>query len=237
MLPKKSKSTKCEEYRTVSIWTHTYEILTKIILGRIEKKIEENLAEDQFGFRKNRGTREAILCLRNVVEKSFKVNKKMYIAFVGLQRAVDCVNRNVMMKILKMINTDYRVRRIIRELYKHQTTSLKIKESKREAVIRKEVRQGCNLSPLLSNIYIEQAVNECKHCNGIKVNGVGIQMVRFTDDIVIVAKDEIHLKRTLDSSDDILKINYKIETKRIKQKLWSAPKILKILILKLTTTP
>jgi len=56
MLPKKSKSTKCEEYRTLSILTHTSKFLTKIILGRTEEKIDENLAEDQFGFRKNRGT-------------------------------------------------------------------------------------------------------------------------------------------------------------------------------------
>jgi hypothetical protein len=49
------------------------------------------------------------------------------------------------MKTLKMIKTDYRDRRIIRELYKHQATSIQIKESKREAEIRKGVRQGCNL--------------------------------------------------------------------------------------------
>ena len=42
MLPKKSKSNKCEEYQT--------KILTKSIQGRIEKKIDENLAQDQFGF-------------------------------------------------------------------------------------------------------------------------------------------------------------------------------------------
>ena len=42
----------------------TSKILTKIILGRIEKKIDENIAEDHFVFQKNRGTREAILCLQ-----------------------------------------------------------------------------------------------------------------------------------------------------------------------------
>jgi hypothetical protein len=46
ILPKKSKSTKCEEYRTLSILTNTSKFLTKIILGRIDKKIDENLAED-----------------------------------------------------------------------------------------------------------------------------------------------------------------------------------------------
>ena len=93
------------------------------------------------------------MCLRNIVEKSFTVNKKVYIAFVDLLKAFENVNLKVMMKILKMIKIDYRDRRIIRELYKHQTTSVKVKESKREAAIRKIVKQGCNLSPLLFNIY------------------------------------------------------------------------------------
>jgi hypothetical protein len=40
MSPKNSKSTKCEKYRTLSILKHTYEILTKIILGRIKKLVK-----------------------------------------------------------------------------------------------------------------------------------------------------------------------------------------------------
>jgi len=92
MLPKKSKSTKCEEYRTLSILTHISKILTKTILGQIEKKTDANLTAEQFGFRKNRGTRKAILCLRNIIQKSFTVNKKVYIAFVDLLKAFDKVN-------------------------------------------------------------------------------------------------------------------------------------------------
>jgi len=128
----------------------------------MEKNIEEKLAEEQFVFRKNRRTREVNLCLRNILEKSFTVNEKVYIAFVDLLRAFDSVNCKVMMKILKMIKIDYRGRIIIRELYGHQTTSIKIKENKREAAIRKVVRQGCKLSPLLFNIYIERIINKCK---------------------------------------------------------------------------
>jgi hypothetical protein len=67
------------------------------------------------------------------------------------------------MKILKMIKIDYKARRIIRQLYKHQKTSIKMKENKREAAIRKGVKKACNFSALLFNKYIEQAINECKH--------------------------------------------------------------------------
>jgi hypothetical protein len=61
------------------------------------------LAEDHFGFRKNRGTPEAILCLRSTVERSTAVNRKMCIALVDLLRAFDNVNWNITKEILKMI--------------------------------------------------------------------------------------------------------------------------------------
>ena len=80
MLPKKCKSTKCEEYRTLSILTHISKILRKIILGRIDKKIDANLAGEQLDFRKNRGAGEAVLCLRNIIQNGFTINKKLYIA-------------------------------------------------------------------------------------------------------------------------------------------------------------
>ena len=101
------------------------------------------------------------------------------------------------------------------------------------------MRQGCNLLPLLLNIYIEQAINECKeYCTGIKVNGMRIQMLRFAGGIVIISQDEINLKRALETLDGTLKSNYKMKINRKKiQKLWFAPKILKILILKCMMMP
>jgi len=141
------------------------------------------------------------------------------------------------MKILKIIKIDYRDRIIIRELYEHQKTSVKIKQSKREAAIREGMRQGCNLSPFVFNTYIGKAINEYKeYCTGIKVNGVKIQMLRFTVDIAIIAQDEINLKRTLENLDDILQSDHKMKINK-KPKLWFAPKILKLLILKWMTTP
>jgi len=101
------------------------------------------------------------------------------------------------------------------------------------------VRQGCSLLPLLLNIYIEQAINECKeYCTGIKVNGMRIQTLRFADVIVITLQVDINLKRALETLDGTLKSNYKMKINRKKkQKLWFAPKILKILILKCMTAP
>ena len=50
-LKKKTKATKCSYYRTISLIAHTAKIIANIIRRRIEKKIENVLGEDEFGFR------------------------------------------------------------------------------------------------------------------------------------------------------------------------------------------
>jgi hypothetical protein len=48
------------------------------------------------------------------------------------------------------------------------------------------------------------------------VNGMRIQMLRFADDIAIIAQDEINLKRARESLNYILKSNYKMKINRKK---------------------
>ena len=61
-------------------------------------------------------------------------------------------------------------------------------------------------------IALSTAINECKeYCTGINVNEMRLQMLRFADDIAIIAQDEINLKRAFESLDDILKSKYKMK--------------------------
>ena len=79
--------------------------------------------------------------------------------------------------------------------------------------------------PLLFNVYMEQAINECReYSTGIKVCGMRIQKLRFADDIGIIVQDEINLKRALESLQDILKSNYKMKINRKKKKVMVSTK-------------
>jgi len=61
-LKKKPQATKCSNHRTISLIAHTVKIVAKILRRRIEKKIEDVLEEDQFGFRIGKGTRVQLGC-------------------------------------------------------------------------------------------------------------------------------------------------------------------------------
>jgi len=68
-LKKKPQATKCSDHRTISLIGHTGKIVAKILRRRrIEKKIEDVLEEDQFGFRRGKGTRDEIGMLRVISE-------------------------------------------------------------------------------------------------------------------------------------------------------------------------
>jgi len=68
----KPQAAKCNDHRTISLIAHTAKIVAKILRRRIEKKIEDVLGEDQFGFRRGKGTRDAIGMLRIISERTFK---------------------------------------------------------------------------------------------------------------------------------------------------------------------
>jgi len=54
------EATKCNDHLTVSLIARTTKIVTKILRRKIEKKIEGVLGEVEFGFRRWKGTRDAI---------------------------------------------------------------------------------------------------------------------------------------------------------------------------------
>lgn len=104
------------------------------------------------------------------------------------------------------------------ELYKNQKTEVTMEDTTKTAKVKKGVRQGCSLSPLLFNLYIEEAMCEIKECiPGVSFNGNQIHWVRFADDIAMVADTEEALQYNMQRMDEIFqKYNLKINIKKTK---------------------
>jgi hypothetical protein len=85
-LKEKPQATKCSDQCTISFITHT----AKILRRRIEKKIED-LPGGQFGFRRGKGTRDAIGMLRIMSERSLEIDAELCVCFIDWQKAFDRV--------------------------------------------------------------------------------------------------------------------------------------------------
>lgn len=78
MLLKTSRSTTCNEYRPISLMSHTVKILLRVIQNRIQSKCEEHISKEQFGFRGGLGTREALFCINILIQKLREFQKPLY---------------------------------------------------------------------------------------------------------------------------------------------------------------
>lgn len=199
-LQKKKNAKKCSDYRTISLISHAAKIMTRILTKRIEKKIEEVLGDDQFGFRRGKGTRDAIGVLRIISERVFDVKEEVCACFIDWKKAFDRVNWEKLMMILKTIGIDWRDRRLIGNLYMQQKVKVRLDSGDTKSVeIGRGVRQGCCLSPILFNLYGEWLAKEALDGTGdFKIGGRVITTIKYADDLVVLAKEEKELQNMMD---------------------------------------
>jgi len=115
-LTKDPQATKCSDHRTISIIAHTATILEKTLRRRIEKKIEDVIGIDQFGFIRGKGTRIVFVMLRIISERTLEICEELSVCFIDWQKAFDRVNWAKFMQILKEIVIDWRERKLISNL-------------------------------------------------------------------------------------------------------------------------
>ena len=98
-------------------------------------------------------------------------------------------------------------RRLIINLYWNQKAKIMVgKENSREFRIERGVRQGCIISPILFNLYSEYMIQEALgKLEGISVNGVNINNIRYADDAVLIADSLKKLQKMIDSVNEACK--------------------------------
>ena len=199
-LPKKPSATQCKDYRTISLMSHVLKLFLRIIHQRIYRRIEEHLTNTQFGFRNGLGTREALFSMQVLIQRCRDVNCEVHICFIDFEKAFDRVQHSKMIEVLQRIGLDDKDIRFIANLYWNQRATIRIDgQLSEEICIRRGVRQGCILSPLLFNAYAEMIFSEAIEgiSEGITINGKGVNNLRYADDTTLIADSAEGLERLL----------------------------------------
>ncbi|XP_052743893.1 uncharacterized protein LOC128199241 [Bicyclus anynana] len=89
LLYKKGDQYDIGNYRPISLMSNVYKIFAKIILKRIERKLDEQQPVEQAGFRKEYSVLDHIHAVRQIIEKYGEYQLKYYIAFVDYSKAFD----------------------------------------------------------------------------------------------------------------------------------------------------
>ena len=100
-----SNPKECSNYRTIALISHASKVMLKILQARLQQYVNRELPDVQAGFRKGRGTRDQIANIRWIMEKAREFQKHIYFCFIDCAKAFDCVDPNILWKILKDGNT------------------------------------------------------------------------------------------------------------------------------------
>ena len=194
-LPKKPGATECSDHRTISLMCHVLKLLLIIILRRISDKINKNVGPEQAGFRKESGTREGIFNLRMLIEKYLEKQKDVFACFIDYSKAFDTVKHHELIKSLQSTDIDENDIAVISNLYWQQKTTVRINNSFSNSLnIKRGVRQGCVLSPALFNLYTDIIFRQIEELPGLKMGGLKINNLRYSDDTVLLAENEKDLQ-------------------------------------------
>ena len=174
-LPKKGNLQLCQNYRTISLISHSSKVMLKVILNRLKPQAEEIIAEEQAGFRARRSTTEQIFNLRILCEKylqhqqntmSSSISKKPLTEY-GMQPYGPPWGSTISANLV----------RTIEQLYDKATSAVQMNGSIGEWFrTTVGVRQGCLLSPTLFNIFLEQIMSDAleEHDGKVSIGGRNI---------------------------------------------------------------
>ncbi len=165
---------------------------------RARSRIKPEIGQEQCGFVKDSGTRNAIFILRMLTERAIEMQKDLYICYIDYTKAFDKVRHEELMKILSELDIDGKDIRIVRNLYWEQTAGIRIEGEISDFVkIERGVRQGCVFSPDLFNLYSEKILRELDGVAGFIIGGHNANNLRYADDTALLADSEEKLQTLL----------------------------------------
>jgi len=192
-----------EGYRGITLAVSSYKLFCGIMNSRLKTWSELNnvLHDEQNGFREDRSCVDHLQSLVSIIEGRVKRKQSVFTAFIDFRKAYDSINHNMLWdKLVKNgISKNCYFLKAVQGLYKDIKCAVKVNGSVTDWFdVNTGLRQGCLLSPLLFNLYINDLVLSIKSsCHGIPIGGENVSLLMYADDLVLIARNENDLQKML----------------------------------------
>ena len=178
------------------------------------------LGEIQNGFRKERCGADNNFVLDTILWKSRASRKPVHMSFIDVTKAYDSVNRDILWKKLSSLGISGDYLATLKSLYTDDSVDCLVNGlTTRPIFLRRGLRQGCALSPLLFALYIMDVGNDINMSQlGFQIGKVCISGLLFADDLVIVARSAASLRTLLSlvkKGFDKLKLTISVEKSQV----------------------
>ena len=126
---------------------------------RFQHYANQELPDVQARFRKGRGSRGQIANTHWIMKKARKFQKNINLYFTDYSKAFNSVDHNKLWEILMEMEIPDHLTCLLRNLYAGQEATVRTGHGTTDWFqMKKEVCQGCILSPCLFNLYAEYII-------------------------------------------------------------------------------
>ena len=182
----------------------------KVLTGIIRRRgAGTSLLSCQYGFRSHKGTAQATVLLKQVLERRAVDGRGSTVVFLDLKKAFDSIDRDQLGALMEEYGFGETARTLVTQMYSGDILYLYLDNENKSDPIRpgSGVKQGCLLSPAIFNMYMDRALRKLalQYAN---VTGLdpeqGPIILAYADDLAVVAKNDEDARRIVERLEEIL---------------------------------
>ena len=187
------------KYRGITLLSIVGKTYTAVLNRRLSSWAESNniLHDEQAGFRKHRSTTDQLFILTECIIS--RRPNPTYVAFIDISKAYDRVWREGLWSKLIKAGIIGKMLRVLKNIYKNVESSVLLGQLRTDFFnIEVGVRQGCLLSPLLFDLFLNDIVEVVNRLGkGVKCGNKRVSILLFADDIALMAETREDLELML----------------------------------------
>ncbi|KAL4346365.1 hypothetical protein GQ457_17G012800 [Hibiscus cannabinus] len=201
LIPKVSTPEKVDDFRPISLVGSLYKILTRVLSRRLAGCLGEVISEHQFSFTAGKQLADCALIENEVIDFLSRNNREAI-----LFKAYDTVDWNFLDLVLQRMGFGTKWRWWVNMCISSASISVLINGVPSSRFnIKRGLRQGCPLSPLLFNLIGEAlSVLICSAVNkgilkGVSIGDIGfpVSHIKFADDLMLFLEaNEVNVRNT-----------------------------------------
>jgi len=174
----------CNNYRPITLLNTAYKIFAVLLNKRLIENVENELEDNQMGFRPNRSTVDNIFVVGQIFEKSHKHTIDLCNIFVAYTHAFGSVHRNKLLGCLKKFDVPDKLIRLIALILIHTRARFKVnRDFTEECIVKCGVKQGDPLSATLFSLVIDTILKQMELRGNIAKRQK--QCIAYADDILL----------------------------------------------------
>ena len=191
-------------FRGIALASCFGKLYTKLMRNRLETFCNKNNIIDgcQGSGKKNSRTADHLVVIRFLIDKIVKGEKgKLFACFVDIKKAFDFTPRNVLFyNLLNDYGVGGKFLNILMEMYTNHRVFVRVAGGLLQPITTTiGLKQGCGISPLLFNLFINKLPSVFDHaCDPVYLGGKPLSSLLWADDLMIMSRSSVGLQTAID---------------------------------------